>query len=127
MHGKRFRLFAQEFSDRPGSDCGNERGERADEHVVHQKGGGEVGEHTAQIQGGDRLDVEEGENTQRFGGTDLQESLVGKRPESVSKRNVQRGDDARAADALGGKDILHMKKPRFFYSEVLTENLPCVL
>ena len=98
---------------KPCADGGNERDGGTDRQIERQHGGSEVGEDTADIQRGDRLGEKEGQDRERFARTDLKPAVC-ERHEGVGQRNVQRGDHARAADALGGKKVSEHEKTSVF-------------
>ena len=106
-------ISAEEVSHKIGTHGGNERHRGSDRQVERQHGRGEVGEDAAHIERRDRLRKEEGENGERLARADLEPSVC-ERHKGVGQRHVQRGDHARAADALCGKKVFEHEKTSVF-------------
>ncbi len=99
-------VVAEKFTHSPGSDSGGQRREGTDEHIVDPERGSNIAQHAAYVQCGDRFRKKQGKDRERFGGADLQKSVVSKRAERVGECNVQGGDDAGSAQHLS-REFLH--------------------
>ena len=99
-------VVAEKFAHSPGSDGGRQRRQGADKYVVDPERGSNIAQHAAYVQCRDRFREKERKDRERFGGADLQKSVVSKRAERVGEGNVQGGNDTRSAQHLG-REFLH--------------------
>src|SRR5699024_2814970 len=94
---------------------------RAQKDVEYRAARDPIGEHTADEQRRYRLREKEGKHRERFGWAELD---LGNRDSDERERQnyIESGENARSAQP---DDVLLFHKiPRFFYSEVFSENLP---
>ena len=107
------RVLAEGNADKIGANGCRECHKGADRQVIDEEGRCEVGEQTSDVKRGDSLREEERQNGERFGGPHLEDAERDGR-EGIGQCNVQRGNDARAADAFGGEKVSEDEKTSVF-------------
>lgn len=64
-------VAAENFTDSPSSDSGDQCRQGSDKHVVYPERGSNIAQHAAYVQSRDRFREKQGKDRERFGGTDL--------------------------------------------------------